>query len=139
MNAPELATWLKLAAAIQLGIAIMNVFLVRLLRWQEPVAGMPLLMREVFLVHCWFISITLALFAILTWRFASEMVGSGNALAQWLAIGIGVFWLIRTVLQITYYSSSHWRGQKGRTLVHVTLLIVYGALAGGYLTAGLAA
>jgi len=139
MNAPELAFWLKLAAVIQLSIAILNVFLVRLLRWQEPVAGMPLLMREVFHVHCWFISITLALFAILTWQFAGEMVGAGNPVAQWLALGIGVFWAIRTVLQITYYSSSHWRGQKGRTLVHVMLLIVYGGLAGGYLTAGLAA
>lgn len=136
MSAHQLVLWLKLAATIQLAVAILNLFLVRLLHWQEPVAGMPLLMREVFHVHCWFISITLCIFGILTWRFASDMAGARNELGHWLAIGIGVFWAIRAVLQITYYSSSHWRGQKGRTVAHVLLLIIYGGLAGSYLAAG---
>ena len=139
MSAPELAIWLKLAAAAQLGIALLNLFLVPLLRWQEPVARMPLLLREVFYVHAWFISLTLALFGILTWRFAGEMAAPTNPLAQWLASGVGVFWATRTVMQITYYSSSHWRRHTGRTVVHVLLLFLYGGLAGGYLTAALAA
>ena len=139
MSAPELVTWLKLAAVLQLAIATLNLFLVQLLRWQQPVAAMPLLMREVFHVHAWFISLTLALFATLTWRFAAEMAGAGNPLAKWLAMGIGVFWATRTVLQITYYSSSHWRGHAGRTLVHVLLLVVYGGFAAAYFAAGFVA
>jgi len=138
VSAAELATWLRLAAVFQLAIATLNLFLVPLLRWEQPVAAMPLLMREVFHVHAWFISITLAIFAILTWRFAGEMAGAGNPLAKWLAMGIGVFWATRTVLQTTYYSSSHWRGHAGRTVVHVLLLVVYGGFSAGYLAAGLA-
>jgi hypothetical protein len=130
---PHFVLLLEFAAALQLGIAIMNLFLVRLLHWKDEVARMPLLLREVFQVHAWFISVTLTIFAVMTWRFASQMAGRADPVCQWLAAGIGGFWAIRTVLQITYYSSSHWRGQPQRTLAHVALLIIYGGFASLYL------
>jgi hypothetical protein len=128
---------LQCAAVIQAAIALLNLFLVPLLKWRNDLARMPLLLREVFQVHAWFISITLTIFASMTWRFAAEMAGGANPVCQWLATGIGLFWAIRTVLQVTYYSSSHWRGQPGRTLVHLTLLILYGAFASIYLWSAL--
>ena len=128
-----LSVLLQLAAALQFAIAVLNLFLVPLLKWRDDLARMPLLLREVFQVHAWFISITLLIFAALTWRFASEMAGGTSPVCQWLAAGIGLFWAIRTVLQITYYSSSHWRGQPGRLLAHVALLMVYGGFAAVYL------
>ena len=130
----ELSSLLKVVAAGQLAIAILNLFLIRILEWREDLARMPLLLREVFHVHCWFISVTLTLFAVMTWRFAGEMTTS--AACRWLAAGIGLFWALRTVLQVAYYSSSHWRGQKGRTAIHIALLIIYGGFALVYLTAG---
>jgi hypothetical protein len=130
---PRLVLLLEIAAALQLGIAIMNLFLVRLLHWKEEVARMPLLLREVFQVHAWFISVTLTIFAVMTWRFASQMAGRADPIGQWLAACIGGFWAVRTVLQITYYSSSHWRGQPARLLAHIALLIIYGGFASLYL------
>jgi len=128
---------LQLAAAAQLGIATLNLFLVPLLNWKEEVARMPLLLREVFQVHAWFISITLCIFAVMTWRFATEMASGTNPVCQWLAAGIGTFWAIRAVLQVTYYSSSHWRGQPGRTLAHILLLATYASFAAIYLRVAL--
>ena len=128
-----LSSLLRIAAAAQLAIALVNLLLVRLLEWKADLDRMPLLLREVFHVHCWFISITLAIFATMTWRFAGEMAGGADPMCQWLAAGIGIFWAIRTVLQIAYYSSSHWRGQPTRTLVHVILLMTYGSFAALYL------
>src|SRR5215831_1568007 len=84
----------QLFAAAQLSVALLNLFLVRLLNWREDVLRMPLLMREVFQVHAWFISITLALFSVLTWRFAAELAGGANPVCRWLAGGIGLFWAI---------------------------------------------
>jgi hypothetical protein len=133
----SLTVLLQLAAASQLGVAVLNLFLIRLMRWREELARNPLLMHEVFQVHVWFISITLAIFGVMTWRFASEMAGAQNELAEWLATAIGLFWAIRTVLQVVYYSSSHWRGQAGRTIAHVTLLVMYGGMAVVYLWAAL--
>src|SRR2546423_15073932 len=91
---------LQIAATLQLGVAVLNLFLVRLLHWREDLSRMPLLLREVFQVHVWFISLTLAIFGVMTWRFAGEIVSGQNLVAQWLAAGIGIFWAIRTVLQI---------------------------------------
>ena len=124
---------LEIAATLQLGVAVLNLFLVRLLDWRQELARVPLLMREVFQVHVWFISITLAIFGVLTWRFAFEIASGQNPVAQWLAFGIGAFWAFRTILQITYYSSSHWRGQVRRTVAHVALLCTYGGFALLYL------
>ncbi len=124
---------LQIAATLQLAIAVLNLFLVRLLEWKEDLARMPLLLREVFQVHAWFISITLAIFGVMTWRFAPDMASLANPVCRWLAAAIGAFWAIRTVLQVAYYSSSHWRGKPARTLAHLLLLVIYGGFACLYL------
>jgi hypothetical protein len=128
----NLETLLRVCAAMQWGIATLNLFLPHIFHWKEDLRRQPLLLREVFQIHLWFISITLAIFGVMTWRFASEMVLGMNDALRWLAASIGLFWAIRTVLQVTYYSSSHWRGQVGRTAIHVLLLILYGGFAACY-------
>jgi hypothetical protein len=129
----NLTPWLRLAAAAQLGIALLNLALPRIMRWRDDLNRMPLLIREVFHVHAWFVSITLGIFAVMTWRFAAEM--TTNAACRWLAAAMGLFWALRTLLQVSYYSSSHWRGRPGRTVMHVTLLLIYGGFAAVYLWA----
>src|SRR2546423_13153650 len=129
MNTISVSILLHIAATLQLGVAVLNLFLVPLLKWKEDLARAPLLLREVFQVHAWFISVTLAIFGVLTWRFAAEITLHTHPIGQWLAGAIGIFWAIRTVLQVVYYSSTHWRGQISRTAIHVTLLFMYGGLA----------
>jgi hypothetical protein len=124
---------LQIAAAGQLAIAILNLFLVPLMGWREEVRAMPLLLREVFQVHAWFISVTLVIFAAMTFRFGVEMARGDVPVYRWLAGAVGCFWAFRTVLQVGYYSSRHWRGNGSRTVIHVTLLFLYGGLAGLYL------
>lgn len=126
---------LYVVAAAQLGVAVLNLFLVRLLGWRADLERMPLLIREVFMVHAWFISVTLAIFGAVTLRFAPEFTGASHEVFRWLAGGIGFFWALRTVLQITYYSSSHWKGRTDRTIIHILLLAIYGGLAATYITA----
>ena len=121
---------LYIAAAAQLSVAVLNLFLVRIMKWEEEVARMAQLVREVFHVHAWFISITLAIFGVVTIRFAGELAAGTNDLGRWLAAGIGVFWLIRWLMQFFYYDSSHWRGKRAEIIVHIFL---YGSLAGVYL------
>ena len=133
----ELTLWLQTAAGFQLAVAILNLFLVRILDWKEELARLPLLIREVFRVHSWFISLTLFIFATMTWRFAGEIARASDPFVRWLATGVGIFWGTRFVLQFAYYSSSHWRGHAARTLVHGILLITYGGMALVYLIAAL--
>jgi len=123
---------LMAAAAGQAIVACLNLSLTRIMHWEQEVANMPLLIREVFEVHKWFISITLWLFAALTWCFAEQLAGGGDALARALAGGIAIFWGIRTYIQVGYYSGSHWHGIPSRTAVHIILFIAYLFLTVGY-------
>lgn len=126
-----------IAAALgQFAIALLNLNLVRIMNWKPDLDRMSVLVREVFHVHAWFISITLALFSVLTIRFASEI--PVTEMGRWLAAGIAFFWGIRTVIQVAYYSGSHWRGQPARLAVHLVLLAVYGGFTLVYAIAALA-
>jgi len=139
LRPPVTSDFLKAAAVIQAAFAALNFFIVRIMNWRPALNQAPLLMREVFKVHSFFISVILLLFAVLTWRFANLMAGSESQVADWLAAAIGIFWAIRTVAQISFYSSSHWRHNARRTITHVILLGIYGGMSAVYLYAGLAA
>ena len=132
---PTLQIALQIAVAMQFGIAVLNLALIRIMGWKKDLEDLPVLIREVFHVHVWFISITLTIFAIMTWRFLDKL--TTNPACRWLAAAAGIFWAIRAVLQMTYYSSSHWRGQFGRTAVHVACLLIYGGFASVYLSTAL--
>ena len=123
---------LNIAAAGQIVVALLNLRLVRLLGWRDALNNSPPLLRQVFFVHSWFISITLTIFAVLTWRFSATMASGVLPMARWFAGAIAVFWLIRVVLQLAYYSAEHWRGRPAPTAIHIALLIGYGGFAAIY-------
>lgn len=120
---------LRAAAIAQFAVAILNLFLIHIMKWKPDLERMPLLIREVFHVHCIFISLTLLIFAVLTWRFANDIAVAANPLCIWLAAGIGIFWATRSLMQWLYYSPSHRRGDSLRTLIHWALFLGYSALA----------
>lgn len=136
LNALQIA--LVAAALLQLAIAGLNPFLIRIMKWEEDLERMSLLVREVFVLHCWFIGLTLTIFAALTLRFAPEMSTGGHPAVHWIAGAIAIFWGIRAVLQVTHYSASHWRGHQGRTVIHGLILVIYPAFAVIYGMAALA-
>jgi uncharacterized membrane protein YidH (DUF202 family) len=131
----SLETALRAVALAQFAVAILNLFLIRIMKWKPDLERAPLLIREVFRVHVVFISITLSIFGALTWRFAPEIARASSPLAIWLAVAIGLFWLVRSAMQWLHYSASHWHGNSLRTLIHWTLFLGYGAIAVVYFAA----
>jgi hypothetical protein len=131
----HLELFLRCAALAQLGVAALNLFLIRIMKWERDLVSAPLLIREVFQIHIYFISITLAIFGALTWRFATEIATATQPICVWLAIGIGAFWAVRSVMQWSHYSAIHWRGDSLRTAIHWMLFLGYGAFAAVYFTA----
>jgi len=135
LNLISLETALRAAALAQFAVALLNLFLIRIMKWKPDLDRAPLLIREVFRIHVVFISITLSIFGALTLRFAHEIARAGSPLAIWLAVAIGLFWLVRSAMQWTHYSASHWQGHSLRTAIHWTLFLCYGAMAAVYLAA----
>lgn len=131
----HLEFFLRVAAIIQFAVAMLNLSLVRIMDWKPDLDRVSLLVREVFHIHIYFISLTLSIFALLTWRFAGEIALAASPLATWLAITIATFWGVRSVMQWLHYSAIHWRGDRRRTAIHWALFLGYGALAAVYLIA----
>ena len=131
----HLEVLLRTAALTQLGVAFLNLALIRIMNWAPDLARAPLLIREVFQIHVHFISITLGIFGVLTWRFAGEIASAATPLAVWLAISIAIFWGVRSIMQWLHYSPAHWRGNPARTAIHWALFLGYGALSAVYLFA----
>jgi len=119
-------------AGFQAVTALVNLGLERILRWGPELQRVPLLLQQVHRVHAWFISVTVALFAVLTTRFAAEMAAGTNEALRWLAGGMAVFWTLRVGLQLGYYSRTHWRSHAGRTAIHVAALVGFTAMAACY-------
>ena len=128
---------LRVAAVTQLGVAVLNLFLIRIMNWEPDLARAPLLIREVFRIHVYFISITLAIFSVLTWRFARDFATAANPLVVWLGLAIAAFWGARSIMQWLHYSPEHWRGDSTRTAIHWALFVGYGAIATTYAVAAL--
>jgi hypothetical protein len=129
LNHISLERALRAAAFAQFAVAILNLFLIRIMKWKADLERAPLLVREVFRIHVVFISITLSIFGALTWRFAYEIANGASPLAIWLAAAVGLFWLIRSAVQWLHYSASHWRGDALRTVIHWALFFGYAAMA----------
>jgi uncharacterized membrane protein YidH (DUF202 family) len=132
LNHIPLERALRATAFAQFPVAILNLFLIRIMKWKPDLERAPLLIREVFRIHVLFISITLSIFGALTWRFAYEIANGGSPLAIWLAAAVGLFWLVRSAMQWLHYSASHWHGNSLRTSMHWTLFLGYGAMASVY-------
>ena len=126
---------LRLAAAGQIFIAFLGPMIPKMLGWREAIARMPLLVREVFWVHTWFIGLTCGIFGLITWVFAPDLAHPAHEMMRWFSFAIGLFWAIRCVMQWTYYSSSHWRGLLDKTVAHWALFLGYTAFAITYLIA----
>ena len=126
---------LRVVALAQFAVAILNLFLIHIMKWKPDLERAPLLIGEVFRIHVVFISITLSIFGTLTWRFAYEIARASAPLAIWLAVAIGLFWLARSAMQWLHYSASHWHGNSLRTVIHWTLFLGYGAMALVYFAA----
>src|SRR2546423_8939556 len=114
LNLVSLELALRVVAVAQFAVAILNLFLIRIMKWKSDLERAPLIIREVFRIHVVFISITLSIFAALTWRFAYEIARASSPLTIWLAGAIGLFWLVRPAIHWLHYSPKHWRGAAPR-------------------------
>src|SRR5205823_13955753 len=87
---------LRAAAAVQVAVAVLNLGLVRFLKWKDSLQQLPLLLRQVFMVHLWFNSLTVAIFGLMTWRFDAMLADGSDPACLWLSGALGLLWRCRS-------------------------------------------
>jgi alginate O-acetyltransferase complex protein AlgI len=135
-----LGSWLSLAlwlAAVGHFCVLIASFQVPYrLEWKTDLASLRPLNRKLLWVYGGFTIYTIAAFGAMTLLLHNEMLrGDRSAIA--VAIFIAVYWLIRIVVDFTYFSSSDWPKGKQFVVGHILLTALFTFLSATYFAVAL--
>jgi hypothetical protein len=123
---------LRIVGLIMAALAVLNLFVPRRFRWQEEMARLSLLNRQIFQAHSIFLILTLGMFAALLLLCGPDLL-EPTRLARAILIGLTTFWTLRMLMQWFFYSPEVWRGDRFKTVMHgvfsVTWVYVSGVFA----------
>jgi len=126
---------LQLIGALLVGLALLHSAFGRYFDWRRDFATVSLLNRQMMHVHTFFVAFTVGLMGLLCLTSAAELVGT--PLGRRVALGLGVFWLARLLIQFFGYSASLWRGKRFETIVHVLFSLFWAYLTSIFFWIGL--
>jgi len=126
----SLALWL--AGAGHFAVLIASFQVPYRLRWKEDLAKLTPFNRRLMWVYGGFTVYTILSFGVLTLLLHDEML-HGERAALALSAFIGIYWLLRVVVDFTYFEHADW--PKGRAFVvgHVLLTLLFVFLLVTYL------
>jgi len=102
------------------------------LRWKEDLRKLTSFNRKLMWVHGGFAIYTIVSFGVITLWLHREML-SGQRAAVALSIFIGVYWLLRIVVDFAYYEHSDWPAGRGLIIGHILLTSLFAFLSATYL------
>ncbi len=126
---------LEFIGALLVVLALLHGGFARYFGWRREFATVSLINRQMMYVHTFFIALAVLLMGLLCLTSAAELVGT--ALGRRVALGLGVFWLARLLVQFFGYSATLWRGKRFETVIHVLFSLLWAYLSGVFLLVGL--
>ncbi len=93
---------IQIAGALHLLVAGANFVLPGILHYRENLAKVSPIIRQIFLVHAFYIVLVLVGFGLLCLGFPHELSG-GSSLGRCLSGFLAVFWSLRVILQFGFY------------------------------------
>ncbi len=117
------------------GILTASALVPRVLQWRRQLEKFDPLMRQVVWVHGLFIVLVILGFGTISVSLASELA-SGETVARAFCALVGLFWLARLVIQLSFfdaksYLTTRWLklGYHGLTVTFAYLASVFGSAA----------
>jgi len=126
----SLALWLAAAGHFCVLIASFQVPL--RLRWKEDLLRLSAFNRKLMWVHGGFAVYTIIAFGVMSFVLHNELM-RGERAALALAFFIGFYWLLRVVVDFTYYSHQDWPAGAVFRVGHVLLTSLFMFLSLSYL------
>jgi hypothetical protein len=116
---------LKIIGVLLIALSLVHAFFPKYFKWTEELRTVSLINRQMMYIHTFFIAVSLFLMGLVCLTSASELLQTN--LGKKVALGLGMFWLIRLVVQFFGYSSRLWKGKTFETTIHIlaTLLWIY--------------
>ncbi|WP_353485413.1 hypothetical protein [Haliscomenobacter sp.] len=120
-----MAIHLKIIGILLMALALLHLIFPRYFNWKKELPALSLINRQMMVVHTFFIALMVFLMGLLCLTSANELLET--SLGKKIALGLGVFWTIRLLIQFFGYSSDLWKGKSFETIAHIlfSLLWIY--------------
>ena len=116
-------------------LALLHAAFARYFNWRTEFAPVSLINRQMMYVHTFFVAFMVLLMGVLCLTSAPDLLGT--PLGRRVALGCGVFWLARLLIQFFGYSPELWRGKRFETCVHVVFIGFWSYLSVIFILVGL--
>lgn len=114
---------LKTIGFCLIGLGLIHAIFPRQFNWKQELSSLSIVNKEMMYVHTFFIAFTLFLIGLLCLTSATDLVNL--AFGKRVSLGLGVFFLLRLLVQFFGYSSKTWKGKTLETTVHVLFSIFW--------------
>ena len=126
---------LKVIGFVLVILALLHAGFARYFNWRTEFAPVSLINRQMMYVHTFFVAFIVLLMGVLCLTSAPNLLGT--SLGRRVALGCGVFWLARLLIQFFGYSPELWRGKRFETGVHLVFIGFWSYLSAVFLLVGL--
>jgi hypothetical protein len=109
---------LKIVGALLIILGVAHGTFGKRFEWKTDLAKLSLLNRQIFIVHCFFIALTLVLMGCVSLFYTQALLQPAPLSRVVLAAAV-VFWVCRWFIQFFVYDSALWRGNKFNTSMHI--------------------
>lgn len=114
-----------------MALALVHLIFPSYFDWGKELRPLSLINRQMMMVHTLFIALMVLLMGLLCLTSSYELVGT--KLGQRIALGLGLFWIVRLLVQLFGYSPALWRGKRFETAVHVLFSLLWTYLSAVFL------
>lgn len=102
---------------ILIGLSLIHIIFPKYFNWKEDLAKLTLINREMMIIHTFFIAFVVFLMGVLCISAYQDLINT--ELGNIICLGMGLFWLVRLLIQLFGYSTELWKGKKLETIVHI--------------------
>ena len=104
-------------------LALLHLSFPRYFNWEEDLKDLSLINKQMMKVHTFFVGLVVFLIGVLCLTSADELVHTN--LGKKISLGIGLFWLMRLVVQFFGYSNKLWKGKTFETIMHIVFSVLW--------------
>jgi hypothetical protein len=114
----------KTVGIVFIVLALIHLGFPRYFNWGRELRTLSTINREMMIVHTFFIALIVLLMGLLCLLAANELINT--ILGKKIALGLGIFWGFRLLVQFFVYSPGLWRGKGFETVIHIVFSLLWG-------------
>ena len=114
---------IQIVGILLVSLALLHIAFPKYFNWRQELGSLSLINRQMFYVHSFFIAFTVLLMGLLCLTSTHELLSTG--LGKRICLALGIFWIVRLVIQFFVYSPELWKGKRFETVVHILLTLLW--------------